>query len=447
MTSPLLNIVKKELKEILRDPRLTIGMILVPLIMFPLLGTLMSGMFSGIQEEAYSHVNVVFLDLDEGNASELILSDPGFKISLEQVNVSFTVYYVEEKDINTYLNSVYSNSSIAGAIIIPRNFSYCIYNQKQAVLSVYIPFRNNALIQSPEARVMTVVELFKRYVSTYIIANLDPNANPIFVQDPISTHVGTVYKGEILDNVSPSLISGVLLSKLVMLPIALMMILVLAIQFAAITVASEKEQKTLETLLTLPIDRTKIVLGKLTGSIVVAVFGTIGFGLGFQYYMSQISSTFQAPQGINVDLKVLNLTPSMGEYLLLVSSVFLSLIAILSITVILSAFAEDVRTAQSMIGVLVAPITILPIVAIFAILAGRLGDILGFILLIIPFSSPMVAPIYVFQGNTGIVAVANLIILVQTIIYFKLAAWFYSSERILTAKISFRKKRRERESS
>ncbi len=443
MASPLLNIVKKELKEILRDPRLTIGMILVPLIMFPLLGTLMSGMFSGIQEQAYSRVNVVFVNLDEGNVSELVLNDTGFRLSLMQINVSYTVYEISESGLNAYLNSLYENTSVVGTIVIPQNFSYCIYHQRQAVLRIYIPYRSSSMFQAPEARVMAVVDLFKRFVSAKIIEDLDPEANPVFVQDPISTHVGTVYKGEILENVSPSLISGVLLSKLIMLPIALMMILVLAVQFAAITVASEKEQKTLETLLTLPIDRTKIVLGKLTGSIVVAVFGTIGFGLGFQYYMTQISSTFQSPQGINVNLRVLSLTPSLTDYLMLVLSVFLSLIAILSLTVIFSAFAEDVRTAQSMIGILVAPITILPIIAIFAVLSGKLGDALGFVLLMIPFSSPMVAPIYIFQGQTWVVAVANLLIFIQTIFYFKLAAWFYSSERILTAKISFRRKRRE----
>ena len=42
MLKGFVNILVKELKELVRDPKVLLGMIIVPLIMFPLLGSIMS---------------------------------------------------------------------------------------------------------------------------------------------------------------------------------------------------------------------------------------------------------------------------------------------------------------------------------------------------------------------------------------------------------------------
>ena len=51
---------------------------------------------------------------------------------------------------------------------------------------------------------------------------------------------------------------------------------------AATSVASDKEEKTLETLLSLSINRFTILMGKLFGSILVALIGAVGYLVGLK---------------------------------------------------------------------------------------------------------------------------------------------------------------------
>jgi len=52
----------------------------------------------------------------------------------------------------------------------------------------------------------------------------------------------------------------------------MLIIMVLASQTAVTSIAIEKEEKTLETLLTLPVKRVTVLWGKLVGSTIVAAF-------------------------------------------------------------------------------------------------------------------------------------------------------------------------------
>jgi ABC-2 type transport system permease protein len=60
------NILIKELKELIRDPKILIGMIVVPLIMFPVLGLVF-----GYAQETAAHeaqnARLLVLDNDGGN--------------------------------------------------------------------------------------------------------------------------------------------------------------------------------------------------------------------------------------------------------------------------------------------------------------------------------------------------------------------------------------------
>ena len=79
-------------------------------------------------------------------------------------------------------------------------------------------------------------------------------------------------------------------------------------QIAATSVASEKEEKTLETLLSLPISRFTILFGKLAGSTIVAAVGAIAIIIGFNYYMG--SFMVMGDMGVPVDLAAIGLAPT-----------------------------------------------------------------------------------------------------------------------------------------
>ena len=61
----------------------------------------------------------------------------------------------------------------------------------------------------------------------------------------------------------PQSIVGLLISQSILLPVLVMVMPMFAIQMAATSIAIEKEQKTFEILMTLPIDRISILAGRL----------------------------------------------------------------------------------------------------------------------------------------------------------------------------------------
>ncbi|MBC7129981.1 hypothetical protein H5T51_02020 [Candidatus Bathyarchaeota archaeon] len=60
------NFLLKELKELVRDPKILLGMIIVPLVMFPLIGGVMGYAIQTAQEEA-AKASIVIVNNDGGN--------------------------------------------------------------------------------------------------------------------------------------------------------------------------------------------------------------------------------------------------------------------------------------------------------------------------------------------------------------------------------------------
>ncbi|MHA1589041.1 MAG: ABC transporter permease [Candidatus Njordarchaeales archaeon] len=439
MPSALVNIIKKELREIFRDPRLFLGMILVPLIMFPIMGIAMKGIMSSAMEKSYEEATLGILNLDEGSMADQIIGSVEFKVALQQYNI--TIVFVNEsgvtkrEDIPRFLSE---NRTIQAVIVIPENFTECINNQTPTVVEVYIGMRDISFAASSvEDKVRIFIDVLRKTISYVVMLSSNPNINPVFIENPILPIQNTIYKGKVLRNISPSAIASILSFQAFMIPIAMMVLLTIAIQFAAISIASEKEQKTLETLLSLPVNRSTILLGKLTGSLIVSLVGTIGYMLGFQYYMSSITELMPIEQ---VPLEAIGLGIDAIGYILLAISLFLSLLSTLSMVTILAAFAEDVRSAQSLTGILILPITLIALFSMFAVSFGTIGPWI-YILLVIPFSNPMVTPYFIMNKTYLPVILGMVALIIETLISFQIAARFYSSEKILTARIRFGKRR------
>jgi len=445
MAKALINIVKKEIKEIIRDPRLFLGMILVPLIMFPIMGL---GIRTMVQSSAKQEqvTNIAVLNLDQGKLAEQMFKDPNLLVIFKQNNISI-IYLndygiVSEEEAIEYLME---NESIAALLIIPENFSECIYNQTPATIEVYMILESIGFEGfQGSTRVNIVVGTIKQLLVNYLIMSMDPNANPNFVTNPVVSYPVTVYKGKKIEGVPPEAITGIMFSQAFMLPFAVMFLLLIAVQFAAISVASEKEQKTLETLLTLPVKRTTILIGKLTGSIIISIVGAVGYMLGFNFYMSSITGMTEELPISAEELAELGLMIPTEGYLLLGATVFLALLACLSITVVIAAFAEDVRSAQALLSFIFLPTVILGMMSIFMIIGG-VGTKYVVLFLLVPFTNPMIAGLQILSGKYFSVVLGIIAMAAETAIFIYIAAWFYSSEKVLVARLRFGKKTMEKE--
>jgi ABC-2 type transport system permease protein len=261
-----------------------------------------------------------------------------------------------------------------------------------------------------------------------------PGYNSTEILNPISLQEKSIVNGKGAD-VSSSVLFSLMISQSIAMPVGIMTLLIFAMQLAATAVASEKEEKTLETLLTMPIKRTTILAGKLTGSIMVALVGAVAYLLGLSYYMSSLTGLTGTT---SVDLATLGLAPTIESYTILGVSLFMALLSALALAISLSVFADDIRGAQAMVG----PLSIL---FIFPMIFTMFTDInslpfpLSIILMAIPFTHAMLATNVAFTGNY-IGAIAGIIYMtIFTIVVLYIASRLFGTEKILTAKLSFKR--------
>jgi ABC-2 type transport system permease protein len=206
-------------------------------------------------------------------------------------------------------------------------------------------------------------------------------------------------------------------------------------QIAATSVAMEKEEKTLETLLTMPVDRFAILMGKLSSTIIVAGVASVTVLIGYNYMLGSV--TMGIPTSTSIDLVKLGLVPSPLGYLLLGISLFITLLSALALAVIMSAFSEDVRGAQALVGY-IYPIIFIPSLALIYLDINTLPLALKAILFAIPYSHPVIASKAVVLGDYSTVIFGIVYVAAFTIVIMYIASRLFATEKILTAKLKFR---------
>jgi len=219
-------------------------------------------------------------------------------------------------------------------------------------------------------------------------------------------------------------------------------LLVFAMQIAATSVASEKEEKTLETILSMPVGRFTILLGKLAGSVIVAAVGAIAYVVGVNYYTGSFTFAFQTQPGI--DLASLGLAPTLPAYLVLGASLFVALLSALALAIAVSSFAEDVKSAQAIVGYFYF-ILFVPMIFVMYGDINLLPLALRLVLLAIPYTHPMLAARTSFTGDYTTAVLGIAYVTAFTICTLYIAAKIFTTEKILTMRIRLRRRKAKEE--
>jgi len=413
----------KELKELIRDPKILLGMIIVPLVMFPVLGLVLGYAVETAQEQAQK-ATLLVVDNDGGNWSQALIGNLSVAINVAVVE-SITPQQVVDQELLGKYNSTQF-------IEIPFGFSQNMSRHTSgdlsviAIVNVYGVFQGGSVFSDiGSAGVTSLVTSFNRIIA--------PNV--------LYTTQSSIIKGEIQEGVDPSTLSGLMISQSIAFPITIMIMLTYSMQIAATSVAMEKEEKTLETLLTVPVDRFSILMGKLSSTIIVAGIAAVTVMLGYNYMLGSI--TLGMPSSMSVDLVGLGLVPSAFGYLLLGISLFFTLLSGLALAVIMSAFAEDVRGATALVGY-IYPLIFIPSMVLMYLDVNALPLALRAVLFAIPYSQPIIASKAVIMNDYATVVFGIIYVAAFTIVIMYIASRLFATEKILTAKLKFRRRGRNR---
>ncbi len=379
----LKTLVVKEVKDLLRDRKILFAMIIMPLIIYIGMGAVMGAMIEQsikqVEETIKAGVKVAVLNQDEGPWSKLF-------IDYVKKYWNATIVYINDTNITRALSTT-DTLGLKALYVIPKGFSTNISNEKPGVIQIYFILHDLSVTSMGILSAYnSIVNGFSKYLSSIIITNTT-KVNPAFAMLPVVSSSKVLLSGTLVDSNIVQAVSG----QLFMLPIAPMLVIGYAASIAAMSIGVEKEEKTLEVLLSLPIRRRDIVLSKLTGSLIISLLASVSMLIGFSYYMNRMSSigvnTSEATQ-LSVTGGIFSLIGIPGLIVYLVS-VFLAVFLASTLGLYLGSFGENVRSAQSMVGYIWIIVFFPLYIAVFTDFAlDPLAKIIAISL--IPFAAPLV---------------------------------------------------------
>ncbi|MBA7604856.1 hypothetical protein ES703_11984 [subsurface metagenome] len=422
----LRSLVVKEIKELVRDPKILLGVVLMPLIMYPIMGSAMNISQQSMMRAMASASFAVYNE-DEGVVVDSFL---------EYIYTNNTVHTIEAGSLEDAIMA-FQDTNASTLLYVREGYSDNVTQGVRAYLKLYANLKSLSIVEteSPNA-VSGLINIYSYYLSISkiegYIAETGGIAEADSIRSPIRTTSASIIKGNVLE-VAPSAIFSIVMNQSITLPMMTMLTLVFAIQMAATSIALEKEEKTLETLMTLPVSRMTILGGKLAGSIVVSIFGAIASMAGFGYYMNSAFAfapemTSMATEGFSLGLKPFGLA-------LVGINIFITLVSALALAICLSVFSDSVRGAQSLTGILFIPIFIPAMILMFSDIK-MLPTTMQWILLAIPYTHSILASKAAFLGDYSAAIGSIAYITAFTVVVLYIAARIFSTERILTSRFT-----------
>jgi ABC-2 type transport system permease protein len=285
----LRTLVKKEIKDLIRDPRIWIP-VLIGFLVLPIIGVIQNISISTQISQGYAR---------QISAQVAVLGNQGIaRDFLEILKASMMIYnisYVDREDAfprEADALIVINASSIESLAHGGRVETYIFYKTELASFSTGqgISFSRieQAIIDASRIYVArmknltsilpTLIYPSKVYSIPYIqgrnavIASFD--ANQIFILTFIP----------------------------IMVPLIFLLISISILQYSSVSMAVENEEKTLEVLLSMPIPRRDIVLAKLAASGFIGALSLAGFGFGLLLYTEMLTSSISSFKTLNPNI-------------------------------------------------------------------------------------------------------------------------------------------------
>jgi sodium transport system permease protein len=386
--SPIFTVYRKELKDILRDRRTIISMLIVPMVAMPLMTLGFGGVSATLVKSALEQVPEVMV-LGGENSPKVRAALAGDKrLKLVPSNADFATRI--------------SDKSLRAAAELPADFDARVERADESV-PVKIFYYQGEMRSGFAAD--AIERSLRDYRDQVLMDRLAARSlSPNFAK-PVET---------VRQNVAPpEKVGGTIIGML--LPYVIILLSLTGAMYPALDLtAGEKERGTMETILSSPVSRTHLVLGKflvvLTTSLVTAMCSLLS--------MSTIYLISRGVLGIAMKGKF-----SLGSFTVAPGSVLAVIIMLIPLAVLFSAlllmlgtFARSFKEAQSYAGPLI-------LVAILPAVAGLLPGVeLSPELALVPILNLSLVSKEIFTGAFpwGYIG----IVFASTCLYAGLALWF-----------------------
>ncbi|MBN2181303.1 MAG: ABC transporter permease [Sedimentisphaerales bacterium] len=330
----ILTIYLKEMKEVLRDRRTLVFMLVMPIVLVPLLMNLLIGFVAKAEKKAETEI-LTYVIFGAENLPELadeFTNDERFR----------KVDFPDKEEIPAGIEQ----NKIRFALVIPKKAAQNLEKGEKVAVQLY--YNNASLPSMVRNRAGEVIQRFENRLRSSRLASLGLDTseqqenliNPITIEEK-----GTAKKREMLGE----RMGGIL-------PYLFIIFCLMGSMYPAIDLgAGEKERGTLETLLLAPIKRHQIVLGKFfvvfTTGVTAALLSITSIGIMMTIKLKEISGELH---DVFASISVVDLV-LIAAMLIPMAAIFASLL--LSVSV----YAKSFKEASSYCG----PLNFLAIVPAF----------------------------------------------------------------------------------
>jgi len=421
------NLLKKEIKELVTIQ--LVASLAFTLILFNFIGQVSRKEV----RKAIGVQTISALDQDNSEASQGLLK------GLESAR--FKIERIEGKTKEQAIDIARTSDSKL-LLVIPGGFGDSLQGLKPSEIETYSYMRSFSLIGARgQVVVRGVISALNNVLSDKFLREKLPGVDPGSLKNPIKSKDFVIVKDRMAEG-SASQIASLVSSQSLLIPVVLMMIIIYSSQMVISAVAMEKQNKTLETLLTVPIKRTSIITAKMLSAGLVGLLSAGIYMLGFKSFVGGIGeeAAQAGAQGGAAIMRQLGLYFDTTGYIFLGAALFLAILVALALAMILGVLAEDFRSAQSMIMPLMFMVMIPYFISLFADINTVSLPVKIFILAI-PFSHPFLVSQNIYLGNYGMIfgGLAYMLVIFAVLVIF--AARVFSTDRILTMKLRFGKKK------
>ena len=378
MSKKIFITIKKELRSIFRDRKSIVRMFLFPLII-PAMIIFYGILYDNIDNEEITYtvgVNYEISDVEKQIADTL--------------NIQYKEYNTKKE-----LENAYQEKQIGGYLIYEDN-NYTIYTDQSATSGMTI----NALLTE-------YLENYSQYLTNQYLTeegiDLDKAYNHFTYE---SQDIGE----------SNYFLQVILLVSITYI---IMSICLSTSNMATSTTAAEKENGTLETILTFPIKRTELLIGKYLSS---AIIGFITSLIGL---ILMIISLYYSKENYNV-FSTINLSIDLSTIIISIIIIFLASFFIASIAFALTCYSKTYKEAQS-------ASQLLNMISIIPMFVNLFETKITYYYYLIPICNYEQILIDLFSNN---ITLTNLLLtIISTFIYIVVVITYiikaYNSEKIL----------------
>lgn len=378
MDKSIMITIKKELRSIFRDKKAVTTIFLVPLII-PFFIFFMGYIYDNMDSDARMYD--IGIDFNISQSEQELLDKYNIKYHNYE-NITSMEQAYDKGDIIAYINyehnkyKIYTDSSTNGMVV-------------KELLESY--FKDYSTYLTKQYLIAHDVNIDEAY-NTFSVENIEMNQSSNFLMNLILNFSFTY------------IIYAICMATSSM---------------STSTTASERENGTLETLLTFPIKKTNLILGKYFSSVIVGCLASL-FGLTITLISILIAKkTFVTYGSLIIDLSALNV-------LISVITIILASFFIGGVALALTAFSKSYKEAQS-------SAQLLSICAVIPMFISMMDVSITSYSYFIPIFNYVQILMQLFAGNLSILNL--LLMLISTIIYIILIITYiikaYNSEKVL----------------